>query len=143
MLFLAHHMATILYMTSARFIGAGHMSAMSLMLVGEVTAPLMNLLRISNVAVQLKSPVWLISLQQPISFLYSFCYVGCRAFLGPLLAVQITYDLIFTSTGRKNVPVQLSIVWGVMCWAVILGSVPWIMSALNILLGNVEIPVVI
>lgn len=42
MMFLLHHLATILYMSSCRYIDAGHYSAMWLMWLGEVTNPVHN-----------------------------------------------------------------------------------------------------
>eukprot|EP00584_Thalassiosira_punctigera_P020961 CAMPEP_0172574484 /NCGR_PEP_ID=MMETSP1067-20121228/136725_1 /TAXON_ID=265564 ORGANISM="Thalassiosira punctigera, Strain Tpunct2005C2" /NCGR_SAMPLE_ID=MMETSP1067 /ASSEMBLY_ACC=CAM_ASM_000444 /LENGTH=301 /DNA_ID=CAMNT_0013367113 /DNA_START=1140 /DNA_END=2044 /DNA_ORIENTATION=- len=40
--FLGHHILTTLYMVSARWAKAGHMSAMMLMFVGEFSSPVMN-----------------------------------------------------------------------------------------------------
>ena len=42
-MFVGHHILTSLYMMSARWVKAGHMSAMILMLNGEFSAPIMNI----------------------------------------------------------------------------------------------------
>lgn len=135
-MFIAHHAVTALYMTSARLIRAGHMSAMALMFLGELTAPIMNVLRISNTAASIDSSVgWLQAAHPYFEYAFALLYITFRTVIGPICALHLTYDLLFTKKGRKNVPIQLSIVWLLMCWGVLLGSIPWIKVSLNILLG--------
>lgn len=138
-IFLAHHAATVLYMTSTRLIRAGHMSAMMLMFLGELTAPIMNLLRISNTAATLGTANWLLVLHPLIEYSFALLYVCSRVFAGPACAVHLTGTLLFTKEGRKNVPVQLSIVWLAMCWGVMIGSLPWIKTSLTILGGGAAV----
>lgn len=145
-LFIAHHLATTFYMTSARWLGSGHMSAMSLMLLGEVTAPIMNLRRLANAAVRLEEAAsfakqqqnlgWLVSLRPIINVVYAFLYIFFRAVAGPLCAVHLVYDLLCTRNGRKNVPMHVSIFWVALCGGVLVGSIPWIKETWQIVTGT-------
>lgn len=135
-MFLGHHAATALYMTSARLIEGGHMSAMILMFFGEITAPLMNINRIFRIATDLDfccHGSWLPFVRQIVEYIFSLAYVVFRVFVGPICATHLTYDLLFTRKGRENVPVGLSFIWLSMCWGVMIGSVPWITSAIKVL----------
>jgi len=104
------------------------------MFLGELTAPIMNAVRISQTATThgMASNFWQTNAHPILEFAFALLYVIFRAFLGPVVAVHLSYDLL-TREGRKNVPVQLSILWLVMCWGVLLGSIPWIKNALRIL----------
>jgi len=139
-MFLGHHAATSLYMISARLCEAGHMSAMILMLTGEATAPIMNVLRIARTAANDDISAHSIlgrSLLQMIypyvEYLFALLYASFRIVIGPICAVHLTYDILLTKKGRKNVPVGLSVVWLTMVWGVLFGSIPWIKNALTIL----------
>lgn len=137
-LFLGHHFATSFYMTSSRLVMAGHMSALMWMFLGELTAPLQNLFRISRIANQMDccgGPM--VEAAHPyIEYCFSLLYAFFRIFVGPLCAVHLTYDLLSTRKGRENVPLGLSLLWLVMSWGVILGSIPWIASALEVIRGG-------
>ena len=125
-------------MTSARLAGAGHMSAMALMLLGECTAPIQNIFRISRITTKIDCMgcgEWMNTLHPYIEYLFSLVYVFFRALVGPVCAVHLTYDLVFTKKGRENVPIGLSMVWLLMCWGVLLGSIPWIVSANEVVMG--------
>mmetsp|Transcript_23934 Transcript_23934/g.46411 ORF Transcript_23934/g.46411 Transcript_23934/m.46411 type:complete len:312 (-) Transcript_23934:197-1132(-) len=135
-MFLVHHVLTSLYMISARFVGAGHMSAMILMFLGEFTAPIMNIHLILEKAME--QPEFRDSSWIPLAFVYNeqifaFFYCIFRIFFGPLAATHLTWDLILTERGRGNVPVWLSLAWMPMCWGVLLGSIPWIQTCLETL----------
>jgi len=135
-LFLGHHLATSMYMTSARLIQAGHMSAMILMFFGEITAPIMNVLRITNILTELEYSSRLLQIWRPrVEYLFALAYVFFRTVVGPFLAVHLTYDLLLTKEGRSNVPIGLSLVWLSMVWIVLLGSWPWIQRSIKILRG--------
>lgn len=137
-LFLAHHAITALYMTSTRLIGAGHMSAMVLMFFGEITAPIMNVLRIANLVAKVETihAAWLQVLHPYVEHLFAALYLSVRVLVGPVCGVRLTYDLLFTKRGRKNVPVLLSLGWLTACWGVLMGSVPWVRTCLRILKGT-------
>ncbi|KAL7497880.1 hypothetical protein ACHAWT_009123 [Skeletonema menzelii] len=82
-MFLAHHILTTLYMTSSRWVKAGHISAMVLMYNGEFSAPVMNLHFVLEKAMEqdcYKDATWL-----PTLFTYneqsgciSVCYWACQ-----------------------------------------------------------------
>ena len=139
-MFLGHHAATSLYMISARLCEAGHMSAMILMLTGEATAPIMNVLRIARTAanddISAHSILGrsLLQMMYPyVEYLFALLYASFRIVIGPICAAHLTYDILLTKKGRKNVPVGLSVVWLTMVWGVLFGSIPWIKNALTIL----------
>lgn len=135
-IFLGHHAATAAYMTSTRLIEAGHQSAMILMFFGELTAPIMNVLRITNILTEMDCKSTLLNLWRPvIQYLFSLSYVFFRLLVGPVSAVYLTYDLLLTKQGRTNVPIGLSFVWLTMVWVVLVGSWPWIQSSIRILQG--------
>lgn len=117
-------------------------SAMILMFLGELTAPIMNVLRISQTAAKLDmTDSWLTNAHPILEYTFAVLYVLFRVFVGPICAAHLTYDLL-TKEGRKNVPVQLSLLWLAMCWGVMLGSYPWIRNALRILASGGGAPVV-
>lgn len=145
-MFLGHHAATSLYMISARLCEAGHMSAMILMLTGEATAPIMNVLRIARTAANDEISAYSIlgrSLLQMIypyvEYLFALLYASFRIVIGPICAAHLTYDILLTKKGRKNVPVGLSLVWLTMVWGVLFGSIPWIKNALTILKAGLSV----
>lgn len=130
-MFLGHHAATSIYMTSARLLQAGHGSAMILMAGGEVTAPFQNVMRISRIMMQ--ENIGSGRLHPHIQYVWAVLYAFFRIVVGPACAVYLTQDLIFTQEGRQRVPPGLSILWLTMCWAVLFGSIPWIKGALGII----------
>ena len=133
-MFLGHHLATSVYMTSARILEAGHVSAMILMFGGEFTAPFQNAFRISRIVTNMDKCGLLGHLLHPyIRYIWAVLYAFFRILVGPACAIHLTQDLLFTKQGRSHVPVGLSIVWLTMCWGVILGSIPWIYDALGII----------
>lgn len=134
-LVLGHHLATSLYMMSARIVGAGHLSAMILMFCGEISNPLMNGLFVTRFAIKLSccNGPYIQILHTILEPAYAFVYCYFRLLLGPLCAAHLTYDLLITSHGRKNVPFLLSLVWVAMVWAVIFGSVPFVKEAIDML----------
>ena len=141
MLCLGHHLATSLYMISARVVGAGHLSAMMMIFCGEISNPFMNALFVTRFAIKLSccNGPNMHALHTLLEPLYAFVYVYFRLILGPLASVHLTWDLIFDPRGRKNVPVQLSLVWVTMVWAVIFGSGPFIQEAVDMLSDGLEL----
>mmetsp|Transcript_3124 Transcript_3124/g.6780 ORF Transcript_3124/g.6780 Transcript_3124/m.6780 type:complete len:314 (+) Transcript_3124:110-1051(+) len=135
MLVLGHHLVTSLYMLSARIVGAGHLSAMILMFCGEISNPLMNGLFVTRFAIKLSccNGPYIQLLHTILEPAYALVYVYFRLILGPLCSAHLTYDLLILPHGRQNVPLLLSLVWVVMVWAVIVGSVPFIKEAIEML----------
>lgn len=135
MLCLGHHLATSLYMISARVVGAGHLSAMMMIFCGEISNPFMNALFVTRFAIKLSccNSTTVKLLHTIIEPTYAFVYAYFRLLIGPLAATHLTHDLLIMPHGRKNVPIQLSIVWVALVWAVIYGSGPFIQEAVNML----------
>jgi TLC domain len=125
-LFLGHHVATILYMTSTRVIGAGHQSAMICMLLGECTNPLHNSYYIGLAAQTLPCCNGVLSqfLFHWIEYLFAVTYVLARAIVAPWTFLHVTYNL--WTTGRRYIPISLLLMWSFLIWGVLFGSVPWI-----------------
>jgi hypothetical protein len=48
--------------------------------------------------------------------LFSVVYLVCRVVVSPFVISYVTYDLLFTKNGRRDVPLWLSISWMPMCW---------------------------
>ncbi|KAL7540348.1 hypothetical protein ACHAXR_010045 [Thalassiosira sp. AJA248-18] len=134
--YLGHHILTTLYMVSARWKKAGHMSAMILMFNGEFSAPIMNLhLMMEKALTQdcCKGIAWLPTLFAYNEQFFSLLYLVCRVAVSPFVIGYVTYDLLFTKRGRRDVPLWLSISWMPMCWGVQFGSIPWIMTCIETL----------
>jgi hypothetical protein len=132
-MFIGHHAATLLYMTSARILEAGHVSAMILMTGGEFTAPFQNAFRISRIANKMEIGGSLGQMLHPyIRYVWAVLYSFFRILVGPACAIHLTQDLLFTKKGRAHVPLGMSFLWLTMCWAVLLGSIPWINEAIGI-----------
>ena len=133
-MFLGHHMATTLYMTSTRVVRAGHMSAMMCMFLGELTNPLHNSYYIADYAQKLDCCNGETSqrMHHIIAMSFSALYVLMRAVVAPVMCLHMSYDLAVR--GRKNgIPVALLLVWNFLIWAVILGSIPWVEDCWNML----------
>lgn len=129
--FAAHHIVTVIYMSQTRVIGAGHISAMTLMWSGEFTNPIQNSHNVSRFAIQMahESAMWH-TLHPIIEFTYAFFYFIFRAFVGPMQIIHISYELL-TKEGRKNIPLKIGIVWIILIWGIILGSIPWVLESLD------------
>lgn len=129
LLFLGHHLATTLYMSSARWAKAGHQSAMMCMLVGEITNPLHNSYYIALAAQKLDccNGPFSQSAFAVIEFSFGLLYVIFRAIIGPAAIAHATFNLLTTGLFKvKELPAWLIIVWVSLMWAVLLGSVPWV-----------------
>lgn len=129
--FIGHHFVTILYMTQTRVLGAGHISAMTLMWSGEFTNPMQNSHCITRFAIQMakEGSFWHV-IHPYVEWVYATSYAFFRAVVGPIQIVHITYDLL-TREGRKNIPLYVSILWIVMIWGIIVGSIPWTKEGLE------------
>lgn len=131
-MFLGHHLATSLYMSSTRIIGAGHMSAMMCMFLGELTNPLQNSFYIAGYAMTLDNHgpttetmhFW-------IELVFSVAYFIMRSFIGPAVCLHMTFDL--WKNGRKTIPIIFLCIWSFLIWAVIIGSIPWIQSSWDVM----------
>ena len=134
-LVLAHHVMTSLYMASTRFVNAGHLSAMILMLTGEITNPLMNGMFTTRFAIQLDccNSSQMILIHSILEYGFAISYAIFRIFIGPACSLHLSWDLIFTKHGRSNVPIVLSVIWVIMVWAVIHGSIPFVQECIEMM----------
>jgi hypothetical protein len=125
-MFLGHHLATILYMTSTRIVQSGHQSAMMCMLLGELTNPLHNAFYVAEFAQTLEccnGPFSQVAHEViHVSFAALYCLV--RVVIGPFAFLHITYNTVVV--GRKHIPIPLIVFWNLLIWAVVFGSLPWI-----------------
>lgn len=135
-LFLVHHVMTSTYMTSARWIGAGHMSAMTCMLMGELTNPLHNMYMMGEVAMKLDccNGPSARRFHGVVSVAFAAMYNLFRAILAPPTFAVVSYCLIGTKKGRSNIPIAVNVLWNLMIWAVVFGSGSWITKCNGILM---------
>merc|ERR1712032_1591977 len=95
-MFLAHHLATIFYMTSTRIINAGHQSALMCMYMGEFTCPLFsvhNILEHSNTLACCSGGSFSNAVSTINGVLFPFLYLIMRALVGPVVCSYMSYDL--------------------------------------------------
>ncbi len=133
-MYVGHHILTTLYMTSSRWVRAGHISAMVLMFNGEFSAPIMNMHFVLEKAMEqecCRGVAWLPTLFTYNEQVFSLLYIICRVAVSPFVIGHVSYDLLIK--GRKNVPLWLSICWMPMCWGVQFGSIPWIYTCIDTL----------
>jgi len=135
-LVLIHHVLTSFYMISCRLIEAGHISAMILMLTGEISNPLMNGMFVTRFAIQLeccRHSETIILLHSLLEHSFAVVYIVFRTTIGPACAIHLAWDILFTKNGRQNIPLLLSVIWVIMVIGVLLGSGPFIMEAFEML----------
>jgi len=132
-MFLGHHLATSLYMTSARVLGAGHMSAMMCMFLGELTNPLHNSFYIAEFAQGIDCCNGELSqqLHYYIMMAFSALYVIIRSVFGPLVCLHMTFDLWARGRRQSGIPIWVLSIWTFLIWGVIIGSIPWIQDCHN------------
>jgi len=136
-MFLGHHLATTIYMSATRYLGAGHMSAMMCMLLGEATNPLHNAYYIFQTAQTLPCCNGTTSqaIFAAITFGFAVSYLLMRAIIGPVICTHMTYDLI--RNGRTNgIPVGWIVTWVLLIWGVLIGSIPWIQDCWNMVVTH-------
>jgi hypothetical protein len=132
-IFIAHHVVTILYMTSTRIIGAGHQSAMMCMFLGEVTNPLHNAYFIGEKAMQLECCNGPMAQQlfRIIQIAFSIFYLAVRGPIAPSFFAPMTWDL--WARGRKHIPIWIIFIWSLLIWGVLFGSIPWTIECWDVL----------
>jgi len=130
-MFLGHHLATALYMSSTRMLGAGHMSAMMCMLLGECTNPFQNLYYVAKFAMSLSccNGSRMQSFHRVLEVSFCALYVLIRLLVGPAVCLHMTFGLV----RGKEIPWTFRIVWILLIWAVLIGSIPWIQDCLSTL----------
>jgi TLC domain len=130
-MFLGHHIATTLYMSSTRFVQAGHQSAMMCMLLGELTNPLHNAFYIAEAALTLEccNGPTAQYLFRYIEISFSGLYVVLRLLIGPAVCLHMTWNLWTVSRTTSRIPMPLLLIWTLLIWGVLIGSIPWIQTA--------------
>ena len=132
-MFMGHHIITVLYMTSTRIIGAGHQSAMICMFLGEATNPFHNMWYFLEHCMSLSCCNGPLSqaAEYVNTFIFASSYFVIRSVVGPAFLLHTCYDLF--AHGRKDIPIVVIMAWCLLMWAVELGSIPWIQECWNIL----------
>lgn len=133
-LFLGHHFMTSTYMSQARLYGAGHMSAMMCMLLGELSNPMMNGWFITHKAITYDccngEVMQLVHKVVEINFCIQ--YLILRVVVGPIACTHMSYSLTFSEDAKKYLPGLVRFFWNLMIWAVILGSYSWIVYSFEL-----------
>lgn len=127
-LYLMHHWMTSFYMTSARVIGAGYMSAFICMFLGELSNPLQNSWLVAQKAMELdccNGPA-MQAFEHGVKLAFCAVYFAIRAGIAPVYFANATYHITFTKKGRANIPIALGLFWNVLIWGVEYGSLGWI-----------------
>ena len=126
-------------MSQTRALGAGHISAMSLVFTGEFTNHMQNSRAITRFAIQMAGDDSFLHRIHPyVEFIYAVCYFFFRSVVGPLQIIHISYDLL-TKEGRKHIPLYIGIVWIIMIWGIILGSMPWTLESFEMVKDGLEV----
>lgn len=134
--YLGHHIATTSYMLSCQTNGSGHMGAMGLMFLGEFSNPFQNTMLSMGDAIKMGeccSMPWMHQIFTHVEFAYAVVYSIFRIPLGPGCMAVISYDMLFTKEGRAKTSIPLKILWFIMGWGVLIGSIPWIYESLDMI----------
>jgi len=138
--FIAHHVVTATYMSQCRALGVGHISAMALMLTGEITNPLQNSMHITRYAIQIEPAGTIWHVVYPyVEITYAVCYSFVRLVIGPIQIIHITYHLMLTKLGRERVSLHTRLLWVALIWGIILGSLPWTFEAIDMVKDGFEV----
>jgi hypothetical protein len=140
--FCGHHVVTMLYMSQCRVLGVGHISAMGLMFTGEFSNPLQNGHLVTKFAIQQShlSPTSFFHIIHPfVEYAFAVVYAIMRGIVGPIQIHHIAYDLLFTKQGKANVPIVVSIIWSIMIFGIIGGSLPWTMECIDMLKDGLKV----
>ena len=124
-LFLAHHLATIFYMTTSRFCGAGQCSALTCIFLGELTNTAYSTYRIYGIAEKIGltfSPFYA-QFVMPVEVFSAALFLLLRTVIGPLMSVYVSYKLLADKSIGAYTPLALRLVWVVLIFAVLLGSI--------------------
>jgi hypothetical protein len=124
-LFLAHHLATIFYMTTSRICGAGQCSALTCIFLGEFTNPAYSTYRIYGIAkrVGLTFSPFYTQFVMPVEVFTAALFLLLRTVIGPVVSSYISYNLLFEKSIRAYTPLALRLVWVFLICAVLLGSI--------------------
>ena len=134
LMFLGHHIATILYMTSTRIQQVGHQSAMICMLVGELSNPFHNSFLILEMAQTLDCCNGTLSQMafHVLHVAFSVVYLLLRVVVAPPTFAHLTINL-WLQGPRQGIHLALVAVYTVLIWAVLIGSIPWIVDCYSTL----------
>jgi hypothetical protein len=113
-LFLAHHLATIFYMTTSRICGAGQRSALTCIFLGEFTNPAYSTYRIYGIAkrVGLTFSPFYTQFVMPVEVFTAALFLLLRTVIGPVVSSYVSYNLLFEKSIRAYTPLALRLVLG-------------------------------
>ena len=136
-LFIAHHLATIFYMTTSRVYGAGQCSALTCIFLGEITNPAYSTYRIYGIAkkVGLTFSPFYAQFVMPVEVFTAALFLLLRVVLGPAISSYVTYKLMVDKSIRACTPLALRLVWVMLIYAVIFGSIKQNIIFYNLLKG--------
>jgi len=114
--FTVHHVACFGYLALCLWIGVGAQTAAVAIVMGEVTNPLQNVWFISKDVPALES-VYLV-----ISPIFTYFFIVCRCFIGPVLSADVVYFCV----GLPNsFGLVVGSVFSVLCIGVNIGGLMW------------------
>jgi hypothetical protein len=136
--FFLHHIGCVTFMGQVTAQGAGHLTLMLLIFLGEVTNPLQNTLNLAVHGVEQGRDEWRLvkSIVEP-PFALFFALV--RLVLGPPIVLYFFYHFIYlklTSATPTSVPLGTGVFWCVVCAAMIHGSMGFAFDKLKCLEGS-------
>jgi len=128
LLFLVHHILSLFYLTSTRFLRAGEQSLFMCVLIGETTNPPFNSYLVCQQAKELACCNGPIAMQiiRAIEIVASVTYIPFRAVIGPLVGIHMSYNLLFSPAAKANIPVAIRIIWVTVLWGIGIGSIPYV-----------------
>ncbi len=138
--FLLHHVACLLYMASVEIFASGHLSLFILILFGEGTNPLQNVLNMAKSGAENGQTFW-ISVDRAVEppFALLFCIV--RLVLGPPIIMYFFYHFsIDENFTNDRLPITVGLLWSSLALAVVHGSIPFAKEKLKSLTGRSKDP---
>mmetsp|Transcript_1233 Transcript_1233/g.1797 ORF Transcript_1233/g.1797 Transcript_1233/m.1797 type:complete len:316 (-) Transcript_1233:737-1684(-) len=123
-IFMAHHLITSSYMSSNRVVGAGYVSAMMCMFIGEITNPVHNTFYATRYAVKLFDTPWVHDMHSIVEYSFALSYFFMRAVVSPFAGTYIVSDLLFNKKGQQAIPFFLRAIWVFLIVAILYGSIP-------------------
>ena len=128
--YVQHHVACLLYASSARYYQAGHVSLLLLVFLGEVTNPLQNFGAVASHGVHFfpESKAWRYASRagQPPFALF---FAVVRFAVAPLVCLYFSHHFFYLNVfGPKReggVPAFCGVLWTLLFVAVVHGSIPF------------------
>ena len=136
-LFMAHHFMTFFYMTTSRIYGAGQCSALTCVFLGEFTNTTFNTYFIYDMAkrVGLTFSPFYAQFVMPVEVFTAALYLLFRVVLCPVILTYVSYKLMVDKPIRAYTPLALRLIWVVLIYGVLFGSINQNIIFYNMLKG--------